>query len=133
MPYNLHQSRNETAFEAHSRTLDWRLYGLNAPAEQLSFSEALLAYRGAPNIERDFSRLKGRPFGLRILTLTKFVARRALETDTEGLAGLFPGNPKQQTRRPSSERLFAAFKKITLTVVKLPGETVVHVTPLSPL
>ena len=71
--------------------------------------------------------------GLRILTLTKFVARRALETDNEGLAGLFPGNPKQQTRRPSSERLFAAFKKITLTVVKLPGETVIHVTPLTPL
>ena len=58
VPYQLHLSRNEATFEANSRTLDWRLYGLNAPAEQLSFSEALLAYRGAPNIERGFSRLK---------------------------------------------------------------------------
>ena len=133
MPYQLHLSRSEAAIEAHYRTLGWCLYVLNAPAEQLSFSEAFLAYRSAPNIERDFSRLKGRPLGLRILTLTEFVAQRALETDNERPADLYPGNPKHQTRRPSSERLFAAFKEITLTVVQLHGETVAHVTPLPPL
>lgn len=153
--YQLHLSRDEAAVEAQYRTLGWRLYGLNAPAEQLSLAQAVLAYRGAPQIERDFSRLKGRPLrlrpvylqredhlqdlvrllslALRLLTLTEFVARRSLQADHEGLAGLYPGNPKQQTQRPPTERLLAAFKDITLSLVLLPGQTIVHITPLTPL
>jgi len=153
--YQLHLQRNEDAIEEHRRTLGWRLYALNLPAEQFSLTQAVRAYRGAPAIERNFSRLKGRPLGLspvhlrredhlvglirllsvalRLLTLTEFVARRALETTSEGLAGLYPGNPKQQTRRPTTERLLAAFKDITLSFVLLPGQSIVHVSPLTPL
>ena len=43
------------------RQLGWRLYATNAPAEELSLAEAVWAYRGAPQIDRDFRRLKGRP------------------------------------------------------------------------
>jgi transposase len=151
--YQIHVSRNETAIQAQYRTMGWRLYALNVSVEQLSFSQAVLAYRGAPNIERDFSRLKGRPLGLRpvyvqredhlkglvrllslglsILTLTEFVARRALATADDELAGLYPGNPKQTTNRPTTERLLAAFKEINLSVVCLPDQTIVHITPLS--
>jgi transposase len=153
--YQLHLSRNQAAIEAQYRTMGWRLYGLNVPAEQFSLAQALLAYRGAPNIERDFSRLKGRPLGLRpvylqredhlkglvrllslalhILTLTEFVARRSLATENEGLAGLYPGNPKQQTLLPTTERLLAAFNEITLSSVLLPDHTILHITPLTPL
>ncbi len=153
--YQLQLSRDEAAIEAQYRTLGWRLYALNAPAEQFSLAQAFLAYRGAPTIERDFARLKGRPLGLRpvylhredhltglvrllslalrILTLTEFVARRALDAEQEGLAGLYPGNPKQQTQRPTTERLLAAFKEITLSLVQLPGQTIIHITPLTPL
>ena len=153
--YQLQLSRNEAAIEAQYRTMGWRLYALNAPADQFSLAQAVLAYRGAPNIERLFSRLKGRPLGLRpvylhredhltglvrllslalrILTLTEFVARRSLTTENESLAGLYPGNPKQQTDQPTTERLLAAFKEITLSVVQLPGQRIVHITPLTPL
>ena len=153
--YQLHLQRNEAAIAEQNRTLGWRLYALNLPAEQFSLAQAVRAYRGAPAIERNFARLKGRPLGLspvhlrredhlvglirllslalRVLTLTEFVARRALETAPEGLAGLYPGNPKQQTRRPTTERLLAAFKDITLSFVHLPGQTIVHITPLTPL
>jgi transposase len=153
--YQLQLSRNEATIEAQYRTLGWRLYVLNAPVEQFSLAQAFLTYRGAPNIERDFSRLKGRPLGLRpvylhredhlkglvrllslalrILTLTEFVARRALEAEHQGLAGLYPGNPKQQTQRPTTERLLAAFKDITLSLVQLPGQTIIHITPLTSL
>jgi len=153
--YQLHLNRDEVAIAAQYRTMGWRLYVLNAPADQFSLAQAVFAYRGAPNIERLFSRLKGRPLGLRpiylhredhlkglvrllslalrILTLTEFVARRSLETEVEGLAGLYPGNPKQQTQQPTTERLLAAFKEITLSLVQLPGQTIVHITPLTPL
>jgi transposase len=153
--YQLHLSRDEAAIQAQYRTMGWRLYVLNAPAEQISLAQAILAYRGAPNIERDFSRLKGRPLGLRpaylrredhlkglvrllslalnILTLTEFVVRRSLAAENGALIGLYPGNPKQQAQRPTTERLLAAFKEITLSVVQLPGQTIVHITPLTPL
>lgn len=153
--YHLRLRRDEAALAAHYRTLGWRLYVLNAPAEQLSLAQAVLAYRGAAHIERDFSRLKGRPLGLRpiylqredhltglvrllslalrVLTLTEFVARRSLAAENEALAGLYPGNPKQLTHLPTTERLLAAFKDITLSLVQLPGQTVVHITPLTPL
>jgi transposase len=153
--YQLHLSRNEAAIEAQYRTMGWRLYVLNVPAEQLSLAQVILTYRGAPAIERNFSRLKGRPLGLRpvylqredhltglvrllslalrILTLTEFVARRSLQDENEILAGLYPGNPKQQTCKPTTERLFAAFTEINLSVVLLPDQTIVHLTPLTPL
>ena len=153
--YQLHITRDEAAIAALYRSLGWRLYATNAPAASLPLAQAVLAYRGAPNIERDFSRLKGRPLGLRpvylqredhlkglvrllslalsLLTVTEFVARRALLTVNESLTSLYPGNPKQRTSRPTAERLLAAFKELTLTVVHLPGQVVVHITPLSPL
>jgi transposase len=131
------------------------LYVLNAPEDALPLSQAVYAYRGASNIERDFSRLKGRPLGLRpvylqredhlkglvrllslalrILTLTEFVVRRALAAEDTGLAGLYPGNPKQQTQSPTTERLLAAFANITLSLIQLPGQNIVHITPLTPL
>ena len=153
--YQLHLSRNKTAIEAQYHTMGWRLYVLNVPAEQLSLAQVILTYRGAPTIERDFSRLKGRPLGLRpvylhredhltglvrllslalrILTLTEFVVRRSLLNANETLAGLYPGNPKQQTGKPTTERLLAAFTEINLSMVMLPDQTIVHITPLTPL
>lgn len=153
--YQIHLSRNEAAIAAHSRLLGWRLYATNALADSLSLAQAILTYRAASTIERDFSRLKGRPLGLRpvylqredhlkglvrllslalrLLTVKEFVARRALQASHDSLAGLYPGNPKQRTNRPTAERLLAAFKEIILTVVHLPAQVVVHVTPLSPL
>lgn len=153
--YQLHLSRNEAAIAAQYRTMGWRLYLLHAPVEEFSLTQAVVAYRQAATIERDFSRLKGRPLGLRpvflhredhlkglvrllslalrILTVTEFVVRRALTAENEGLAGLYPGNPKQQTDHPTTERVLAACKEITLSLVQLPGQTIVHITPLTPL
>ncbi len=71
--------------------------------------------------------------GLRVLTLVEHVVREALQAIGEALSGLYAGNPKRQTARPTTERLLKAFRGITLTVVHLPGQTIRHVTPLSPL
>lgn len=153
--YQLHVQRDEKAMTNQYRTQGWRLYALNAPKDAFSLAQAVAAYRGAPNIEHNFSRLKGRPLGLRpvylhredhlkglvrllslalrILTLTEFVARRSLAAEEDGLAGLYPGNPKQQTQRPTTERLLSAFDNITLSFIQLPGQHIVHITPLTPL
>jgi hypothetical protein len=39
------------------------------------------------------------------------------------LAGLYAGNPKRDTDRPTAERLLEAFQDITLTIIKGPHRT----------
>jgi len=106
-------------------------------------------------VERSFGRLKGRPLSLtpmymqrddhatglirllsialRVLTLLEFVGRRQLATEGAKLAGLYAGNPKRETDRPTAERLLEVFQGITLTIIKGPQQTDRHVTALSPL
>jgi transposase len=153
--YELKVTRQEAALEQAQQRLGWRLYVTNAAPTQLSLEEAVLAYRGSPHVDRDFSRLKGRPLGLRplylkredhtrglvrlltlalrLLTLVEFVVRRNLQAQHDTLAGLYPGNPTQATARPTTERLLHAFQNVTLTIVRMPHQTIKHVTPLSPL
>jgi len=48
------------AIEQVDRTLGWRVYATNAPANQLTLTAAVLAYRDQYLVERIFARLKGR-------------------------------------------------------------------------
>jgi transposase len=70
---------------------------------------------------------------LRVLTLMELVGRRHLALDNEKIAGLYAGNPKRETARPTAERLLEAFADVTLTVIELPYQTICHVTPLNPV
>jgi transposase len=153
--YVIQVTRNQAAIRMARRLMGWRLYVTNAPLEELSLTEAVWAYRGAPRIERDFRRLKGHPLGirplyvrredhakgmvrllslaLRVLTVVEHVVRRQLHLTGETLSGLYAGNPKRQTTRPTTERLLKAFRGITLTIVQLPDQVIHHVTALSRL
>lgn len=51
---------------------------------------------------------------LQVFTLMEFVVRRQLAAEKKSLAGLYEGNPKRSTERPTAERLLEAFKGITL-------------------
>jgi len=70
---------------------------------------------------------------LRVLTLLEFVGRRQLAAEGTKLAGLYAGNPRRETARPTAEHLLEAFEDITLTIVKEPNQSVRHMTALSPL
>jgi transposase len=146
---------DEAALEATIGRLGWRVYSTNQPRASLSLAQAVLAYRSEYQVERSFGRLKGRPLSLtpmyvqrddyatglirllsialRVLTLLEFVGRRQLATAGAKLAGLYAGNPKRETDRPTAERLLEAFEDITLTIVKGPQQIVRHMTALSPL
>ena len=67
---------------------------------------------------------------LRVFTLMEFVVRLALQTAQQPLAGLYNGNPKRATHRPSTEQLLQAFDHLTLYF--LPDASIL-MTPLSQL
>ena len=70
---------------------------------------------------------------LRVLTLWEFVGRRQLATAGAQLAGLYAGNAKRDTARPTAERLLEALREITLTIMEGAQQTYRHLTALSPL
>jgi len=65
------------------------------------------------------------------LTLLEFVVRRALKAEGATLAGLYAGNTKRETARPTAERLLEAFQDITVTIIQRPEQTMGHVTSLN--
>jgi len=146
---------DEVALEVAVQRLGWRVYGTNQPVESLSLKQAVLAYRSEYLVERSLGRLKGRPLSLtpmyvqrddhatglirllsialRVLTLLEFVGRRQLAAEGAKLAGLYAGNPRRETARPTAECLLEAFRDITLTIIEGPQQTNRHLTALSPL
>jgi transposase len=148
-------TRQTEAIAACQKTLGWRTYVSDAPAEQLSLEQAVLTYRDEWIIERGFHRLKGVPLSLdplfvkrddqvtgltnllsiavRLLTLIEFVVRRKLKQTGEKLTGLIENNPKKGIDNPTTERLLKEFDEITLTIVHLPDQIIRHITPLTDL
>lgn len=147
--------RNEAAIAQAVRLLGWRVSATNAPQDRLSLEQAVLAYRAEYLVERHFGRLKGKPLaltpmylqddqratgltrllsiGLRVLTLIEHVARKKLQPTGEKLSGLYAGNPKRATERPTTEALLRAFEGMFLSFVQIDGRSYRHITPLSEL
>lgn len=146
---------NQEAIESAIKRLGWRVYATNTLTEKLSIGKAMLAYREEYIIERGFGRLKGKPLslspmylqkddhatglirlltiGLRVLTLLEFVVRSKLAESGTDIAGLYAGNPKRKTSRPTTEALLDAFSYIDLIAIKKNDEISYHLTPLTAL
>ncbi|MGL4500575.1 MAG: IS1634 family transposase, partial [Planktothrix sp.] len=146
---------DEVALTQKLNSCSWRVYATNSPSEQLSVTDGVMAYRDEYLVEKGFSRLKGFPLsltpmylqredhitglirllsiGLRLLTLLEFEMRRSLSQNDEKISGIYPGNPKRKTARPSSELLLAAFKEITLVSVEVAVGRNRHLTKFSPV
>lgn len=151
----LHSEVDEVAVKEAIRRLGWRVYVTNHPKPTLSLEQSVLAYREEYLVEHDFGRLKGKPLSLspmyvqsdqratglihllalalRILTLLEWRCRQGLADRQESLPGLYAGNPKRTTSRPTAETLLQAFELIHLSVVMLGQQTHRHLTPLSEL
>ena len=123
----------------------WRVLATNAPANKLGMEDAYVGYRKSHRIDGVcFRSLKGFPLnlvptylsrpdhvkgmvrllslGLRVLGEIQFVARRALAESDEKLEGLYPGNPKRKTARPTATLLLRVFKPIALLSAQLEEE-----------
>src|SRR5258706_7119973 len=152
---HLHTSVDDQAVAKAVRRLGWRVYVTNHPTEGLSLEQAVLAYREEYLVEHGVGRLKGQPLllspmyvqsdqratGLVRLLSIGLCGLNPLEvrgpprlSDTqEHLAGLYAGNPKRTTQRPTAEALLGAFQGIHLSIVTLGHQLHRHLTPLSAL
>jgi transposase len=146
--------RDEPAIGHRVERLGWQVQVTNLAAGRLSLGESLRAYRGGWCAERLFHLVKDEPLGirplyvrrddqilglthlvtlaLRVLTLFEVLVRRGQERSEEKLPGLYPGQVKQVTDRPTAKRVLEAIARagITLTRVESGGEARWHLTPL---
>jgi transposase len=149
---NLNIERKISAIEEATQLAGWRLYVTNAPITRLSLNQAIAYYRDQWVVERGFHRFKrgqlpalpiyfqnqarieGLMFlltlALRVFTLIEFVVREAISVSKQKLVGLYDGNPKRATERPSAEQLLKAFDNLTLYLLP---DTSIFVTTLSAL
>ncbi|MBD2212764.1 IS1634 family transposase [Nostoc linckia FACHB-104] len=148
----LHIQQIDDAIQLSETLSGWRLYVTNAPTNQLTLPQAVMYYRDEWLLERGFHRFKrgslpalpiyfqnqdritGLMFilniALRVFTLMEFVVRQALMETQQSLAGLYDGNPKRKTNRPSAEKMLQAFCNLTLYF--LPDSTI-FITPINVL
>lgn len=157
--YQLSVTRNQATIAEAEFKAGWRIYATNAPAEVLSLTEAVLAYRDQYLAENIFRRLQGKflsitpvyvqrddhaqglfhllTLGARVLALGDYQAKQALTKEESELTGIYRGNPKRGTPRPTTERMLKAFEQINLLIIpsemRSEGQEVCFVTPLSPV
>lgn len=145
---------NKQKLEQELSLLGWRVYATNQPEKELSFEQAIKAYWSQYLIERGIGRLKGKKLslaplyladqervkglvrllsiGVRVLTGIEFQVRKNLDQEDTGLSGIYIGNKKRSTRRPTTELMLKAFDQVNLTRVEVNGQTKLHLTPLTP-
>lgn len=134
--------REEGAIAAMKHRQGWRVQVTTLPRASYSLQECVLLYNGGWSLERDFHVVKDVPLGirplfvradeqiigltrlltiaLRLLTLFELRVRAGLEAAQEELAGLYEGQPKRKTSRPTATRLLKTIARmeITLTCVE---------------
>jgi transposase len=141
------------AWEAMVARLGWQVLVSNTTEEQYDQARLVAVYHQQPLHERSFSRLKTRNLhlrpvflrneqriaglvwllclALRVLTLTEQRLRTRLQERGEELAGLNPASRMQRTTKPTTERVLAVFRNLTVTVVIGDGWQQHHVSSLN--
>jgi transposase len=133
--------RDDAAIERLVARMGWQAQVTNMPASRLSLGDSVLCYRAGTCVERAFHQLKDQPLGirplfvhrddqvrglthlltlaLRVLTLFEVLVRRGQDQDGEGLAGLYPGQAKRTTDRPTAKRVLEAIAGAGLTLTRV--------------
>jgi transposase len=136
-------SRDDQAIQARVARLGWRVQVTNVPVKRLGLWACVQAYNQGWSLERDFHVLKDRPLGIqplyvreeeqiegltrllmigmRVLTLFELVVRGKLEETGEELSGLYTGQAKRKTARPTAVRILGAIARLEITATRMAG------------
>jgi transposase len=134
-------ARDDAAIERLVARMGWQVQVTNATAARLSLGDSVRGYRAGTCVERGFHQLKDQPLGirplyvhrddqvrglthlltlaLRVLTLFEVLVRRGQDQDGEDLAGLYPGQPKRTTDRPTAKRVLETIAGAGLTLTRV--------------
>lgn len=129
----------EEEIEERKLYLGWQVYATNTSIDLLSFEQCVWKYRQQSNIESRFDDLRNKMapllpvflqkdnrieglvnillLALKICSTMEYVIAKALQEQNEKLCGVYEGNPKRGTVRPSAKRLLKAFEGISISLI----------------
>jgi len=146
--------KNVDEINKKKNKLGWRLMATNALQDNLSFSQAILTYRGEWRLENNFKILKKSHLGisplfvrkdarlkglcrllsiaLRLIALIQYRIRESLAASKEVIKGLEKGQPNKTTTEPTTLSILNKFvrEQITLSSVILGDKVEYYMTPL---
>ena len=152
--YQILLTRKQEAIEQDRLLLGWRIYATNN--QNLNLTTVTLTYRQQIVAEKSFAYLKGKvlamlplyvqvsehvkgmvhllTLALRVMIILEFLVRQSLAEQNDQLSGIYAGNPKRKTAKPTAHLLLLAFADIYLQTLYLDGQVVYqHITPLNPV
>ncbi len=149
--FTVSTSRHVSAYANTVRNVGWKVFVCNDL--ELSLTEAVLAYRDEYIIEHGFNRFRSKMLGitplflssitrikglirllsiaLRVLCLTEFKVRQALQEQQAKLDHIYAGNPKRATAKPTAEMMLRAFCGLNLIMININGTDCCHITQLN--
>jgi transposase len=149
--------REEKKIAEAKERYGWRVQVTNLPKQRCELQSAVELYNRGWSMERGWHLVKDRPLGiqplyvekddqidgltkllmiaLRVLTFIEVVVRARLAETGETLSGLYEGQSRKQTTRPTAVRLLRAIARLemTLTRVESGKRTQWSMTTLPPL
>ncbi len=67
------------------------------------------------------------------VSIVEFEVRKSLQEEGEKLDGIYAGNPKRATAKPTTEMMLTVFRGLSLNVVSIDGYECYYLTSLSPV
>ncbi|MEM9847792.1 MAG: IS1634 family transposase [Bacteroidota bacterium] len=139
--FGLQIERNESVIATHKKLQGWQVYATTTSREQLDFEKVVWKYRHQNRVESRFNDLRNKVVPLVPIFLSKdnriealinllmiclkvccvleFKVAKQLNDQNEELAGIYEGNPKRSTDRPTAKRLLKQFRDISLVIISL--------------
>lgn len=139
--FSLVIEQNEAAITARKQLQGWQVYATTVSSEQLDFEKIVWKYRQQNRVESRFNDLRNKVVPLVPIFLSKdnriealinllmiclkvccvieFKVAKQLNEQEEELAGIYEGNPKRSTAKPTAKRLLRQFRGISLVIIAL--------------
>ena len=147
--FSLVVERNESAILARKKLQGWQVYATTISSEQLDFEKVVWKYRYQNRVESRFNDLRNKVVPLVPIFLSKdnriealinllmiclkvccvmeFKVAKQLSDQKEELRGIYEGNPKRSTAKPTAKRLLRQFRDISMVIITLTEDTLPQV------
>lgn len=136
--FKLEIALQEHQIQTHLANAAWCVFATNAPKQQMDLTDAVQMYREQFQIEDRFNDLKNKVtqlipiflqkdnrirslinlmmVGLKIICIMEVKVAQTLKQTGEKLSGLFSGNPKRSTEKPTAKSMLTRFREISFSL-----------------
>jgi transposase len=137
--FQISVQQQEEEIKKRKEYMGWQVYATNAAKDLLPFEKCVWKYRYQSNIESRFDDVRNKMaallpvflqkdnriiglvnillLALKVCSVLEYKVAKSLQDQKKKLHGVYEGNPKRETDRPSVKRILTAFKSISFSLI----------------